>query len=98
MNKIKSLVVIRKIIKYLTEPLKLKIFNYNKKWQKKLDIKLNDYIAYVLLKEEENFMENVMKTEKVIKKENKEKLKKILIRYFKYKIKYLNKNLFNNIK
>ena len=98
MNKIKSLVVIRKIIKYLTEPLKLKIFNYNKKWQKKLDIKLNDYIAYVLLKEEENFMENVMKTEKVIKKENKEKIKKILIRYFKYKIKYLNKNLFNNIK
>lgn len=98
MNKIKSLVVIKKIIKHLTEPLKLKIFNYNKKWQKKLDIKLNDYIAYVLLKEEENFMENVMKTEKVIKKENKEKLKKILIRYFKYKIKYLNKNLFNNIK
>lgn len=95
MNKIKSLVVIRKIIKYLTEPLKLKIFNYNKKWQKKLDIKLNDYIAYVLLKEEENFMDQVMETEKVIKKE---KLKKILIRYFKYKIKYLNKNLFNNIK
>ena len=47
LNKLKSLFIIKRIFLYIKEELKLKLINYNKTLQSKINIKLNNYKFFV---------------------------------------------------